>query len=131
MDELARELQKHMKGEVSIDEALRDERKHDASVFELMPAIVVFPKDTPDLQELVSFVTKHKSQHPKLSLTPRGAGTDMSGGAITDSVCVDMKYFNHIQEIGKDFAIVEPGTYYRDFEPETFKHNLILPCYTS
>ena len=58
MDELARELQKHMKGEVSIDEALRDERKHDASVFELMPAIVVFPKDTPDLQELVSFVTR-------------------------------------------------------------------------
>jgi len=100
-------------------------------VFEMLPEIVVFPKDVGDIQKLVSFVEKKKQHHAQLSLTPRSAGTDMSGGALTDSICVDMKHFNHIKEVGKDFAVVEPGTYYRDFEPETLKQNIILPCYTS
>lgn len=56
----------------------------------------------------------------------------MSGGAINDSIIIEMtQYFNKISEVGKDFAITEPGVFYRDFEKQTLKNNLLLPCYTA
>jgi FAD/FMN-containing dehydrogenase len=39
------------------------------------------------------------------------------------------RYFNRIKNIGKDFAVVEPGVFYRDFEKETLKQGLLLPSY--
>lgn len=56
----------------------------------------------------------------------------MSGGAIGQSIILSFtKYFNQIISINKSSkeAIVEPGVYYRDFEKETLKSNLILPSY--
>lgn len=100
----------------------------DASLFEIKPKVVVYPKNTQDIGQLVKFVSASQG----LSITPRAAGTDMSGGAINDSIILDLtRYFNHIKEIGHDFAIVQPGVFYRDFERETLKHNLLLPCYTA
>jgi FAD/FMN-containing dehydrogenase len=32
---------------------------------------------------------------------------------------------------GADFAVVEPGVFYRDFEVESLKRGLLLPCYTA
>ena len=54
----------------------------------------------------------------------------MSGGSINDSIIVDFaKYFNHTPTINSNIATTEPGVYYRDFEKETLKHNLIFPSY--
>jgi FAD/FMN-containing dehydrogenase len=101
---------------------------HDASLFEIKPAVVVYPKNTKDIENLIKFA----STHPGVSITPRSAGTDMSGGAINDSIIMDVThYFNHIRQIGHDFAVTEPGVFYRDFEKETLKHDLLLPCYTA
>lgn len=122
------ELTRLISGEVLDDSETLEKYSTDASIFKIRPKVVVFPKDTKDLSTLIKFV----SQNPQYSLTPRLAGTDMSGGAITDSILVDMtKYFNQVLEIGKDYAITQPGVFYRDFEVETLKHNLILPCYTA
>ena len=117
-----------MEGEVMDDEETLKTYSRDASLFEVKPRFVVFPKNEEDLKKLVSFVHKHKEE--KLSLTPRSAGTDMSGGPLNESIILDfMKHFNHIKEIGKDYGIVQPGVYYRDFEKETLKHNLLLQSY--
>jgi FAD/FMN-containing dehydrogenase len=95
---------------------------HDASLFEVVPKLVVYPRNTADVQNLVRFVSDEKANDATVSLTMRSAGTDMSGGPLNDSIIADMtKYFTHIGSIGADSAIVEPGVYYRDFEKETLR----------
>lgn len=116
-----------LKGEVTDDEQSLKAFSKDASIFELRPQIIVAPQDTLDIQKLVGFIN---SQPPGLSVTARSAGTDMSGGAINDSIILDMtKHFNQIKKVGENFALTQPGVYYRDFEASTLKRGLLLPCY--
>lgn len=125
---LTDDLQKLIKGEVLDDEETLTTYSHDASIFEIKPQVVVSPKDPADLKALITFV----SQNPQdsLSLTPRSAGSDMTGGAINDSIILDMtKYFNKTIKVAGDSAQVQPGVYYRDLEKETLKQNLIMPSY--
>lgn len=127
---LSEELKKIIKGEVVDDEAALTEYSHDASLFEVKPQVVVFPKDEEDIVALVNFVNKHKKEHPKLSLTGRSAGTDMSGGAINESIIVAFgKHFNHVPKIEGNIATTEPGVFYRDFELKTLEKNLLFPSY--
>src|SRR4051812_36372470 len=118
-----------LEGEISGDAETLAKYSHDASLFEVKPEIIVFPKNIADLKKLVNYVREAKKQGQKISLTPRSAGTDMSGGPLNESIILDFtKYFNHIIEITEQgeqgFAITEPGVYYRDFEKETLKKNL-------
>lgn len=125
---LKEELQAIVAGEVSDDPAVLKAASRDASVFEITPQLVVSPKDSNDLGKLVKFVTEHKDK--KLSLTPRSAGTDMSGGPLTESIVLDMKpHFNHIGKITSTTATTEPGVFYRDFEKATLKHDRLMPSY--
>lgn len=127
---LLAELKKTIKGDVLDDSETLKEFSHDASIFEVKPQVVVSPKDAGDVRALVRFVNSHKKDHPDLSLTGRSAGSDMSGGALNESIIVSFsKYFDHIKSIKDSVGIVEPGVYYRDFEDETLKHDLIFPSY--
>ncbi len=124
--DLLKQIKQLIKGDVKSDDATLASFSRDASLYKLVPKVVVFPKDSKDIQNLVKFVANQKG----LSITPRSAGTDMSGGALTESISLSMtKYFNRIKKIGKDFAVVEPGVYYRDFEKQTLKKHLLLPSY--
>jgi len=124
------ELKNFIDGEVSADEQTLTEYSHDASLFEVKPQVVVFPKDEKDVKALVNFVNKHKKEHPELSLTGRSAGTDMSGGSINESIIVAFgRYFKHIPKINGNIATTEPGVFYRDFELKTLEEKLIFPSY--
>ena len=126
--ELKEELQAILKGEVEDSSEILEEYSKDASLFEVKPRLVVFPKNTEDVKSLVRFVKKHPGEN--LSLTCRSGGTDMTGGPLTKSIVVDMaRYFNNILEIKEHRARVQPGVWYRDFEQEAAKQNLLLPCY--
>ena len=127
---LLEELKKSISGDVATDAETLDTYSHDASLFEVKPQVVVFPKDAKDVQSLVKFVGKYKEKDKDLSLTGRAAGTDMGGGSINSSITVAFsKYFNHPATINGSIATVEPGLFYRDFEPETLKKGLIFPSY--
>lgn len=103
---------------------------HDASLFEVKPEVGVYPKNSDDLCKLVSFVSKHKASYPNLSLTARSGGTDMSGGAVNDSIVINFsRYFTHIGDIKDARVSVEPGVYYRDLEPLTLEKGWLLPSY--
>lgn len=115
--------------EVSTDEQTLAEFSHDASLFEVKPQAVAYPKNEKDLQDLVRFVAENKKDYPNLSLTGRSGGTDMSGGSINDSIIVNFKYLNNTPKIKGNVATTQPGVYYRDFEKETLKHNLIFASY--
>ncbi|HVX58171.1 MAG TPA: FAD-binding oxidoreductase, partial [Candidatus Saccharimonadales bacterium] len=131
MDQLIDVLkQKGFKGDIDTTDETRDLLSHDASLFELKPQLVVAPKDSSDIEKLVTAVNECRKKLPDLSLTARGAGTDMGGGAITESVLIDFrKYFTKIEKVSATSARVQPGVLYRDFEPETLKHRALMPTY--
>jgi FAD/FMN-containing dehydrogenase len=119
-------------GDVLSDAKTLETYSHDASLFEIMPSVVVFPKNSADVQKIVRWVNANKKDHPELSITARSAGTDMSGGAVNNSIILDFtRYMNTFHGIVDSVAIVEPGCYYRDFEKETLKENLFMPAYTA
>ncbi len=116
------------KGEIAEDHATLVAHSRDASLFEVMPKTVVFPRDADDVKALVRFV--HANPALKLSLTARAAGTDMTGGPLNESIIVDFtRHMNRIKEIGHGFVIVEPGLYYRDLERALAERGMLLPSY--
>ncbi len=128
--DIASELKAVFSGDIDNTDETRDFYSHDASLFELKPRVVVFPKDSKDIQQLVRWVITHKDDVPELSITPRSAGTDMSGGAIGESIVADMtKYMNAVSEISATAAHMQPGLYFRDFDAKTLEHNALLPSY--
>lgn len=131
MDDYIRTLkQAGFKGDISRDVAERDLHSHDASIYEIRPQLVIAPYDAGDVQIAVKAAHAHKTSHPTLSLTARGAGTDMSGGAVNDSVVMDFtKHMHGTGPVTSAAATVLPGTYYRDFEPETIKQDALMPAY--
>jgi FAD/FMN-containing dehydrogenase len=126
----ARELAKLIDGEVDDTKKTKDFYSHDASMFELRPEVVAFPASSQDIQKIIKYVNDNKAKDPDLSITARSAGTDMTGGAINQSIIIDMtKHFNQIEEVTPKYARVQPGVHYRDFEVETFKHDALLPSF--
>ena len=123
---LAEEIRKFFKGEVYDDELTLKKYSRDASLFEVKPKLVVFPKDTDDLKALVKWI----GDNPGHSVTVRAAGSDMTGGPLNESIIADItKYMNHIGESYGAEITVQPGAYYRDFEKKTLEKGLILPCF--
>jgi FAD/FMN-containing dehydrogenase len=87
-------------GDVDDEVITRKIFSHDASMFEMVPEAVVAPKNVSDIEKLVRFVSENKHKYPALSLTVRSGGTCMSGGAVNDSIIIDIKkYFNKIGEV--------------------------------
>jgi len=122
--------QKGFAGDIDDSAQTRELYSHDASLFELLPELVVSPKNASDVEKLVLTARELKDKMPNLSLTARSAGTCMSGGAINDSVIVDFKkYFTRIESVSENAAQVQPGVLYRDFEPQTLKHHALMPTY--
>lgn len=127
---LAEDVKKFFKGEVDDSGATLDAYSRDASVFRVRPQLVVFPKDVDDVKNLVSYASAARKQGVDISLTARSAGTDMSGGPLTESIVVEFtKHFGNFIGMGDDYAVVEPGMYYRDFEKKTLEAGLFMPSY--
>lgn len=120
------ELKKGFSGDVLDDQETREKNSRDASIFKVVPKLVVCPKNSKDILYLINFVNKHKN----LSLTGRAAGTDMSGGPLTTSIVVSFtQYMNQVKRLTKTQAVVEPGLYYRDLEKKMDKLAVTYPSY--
>lgn len=135
--EIKHDLAELLDGEVLDDNETLKRYSRDASLFEVWPKLVIWPKHSDDIKKVVRYVSQkrseNKGQYAELSITVRAAGSCMSGGSLNDSIILDVsKYLNKftIDPINHT-AETEPGVFYRDFEVETLKHNLILPCYTA
>lgn len=131
MDEIIKTLtQNGFTGDVDQSAEKLEAYSHDASMFEIKPQLVLAPKDARDVERIVRLVADKKATNPELSITARSAGTDMSGGAINDSIIMDFnKYFTAINDITPTSAHAQPGVFYRDFEKETLKQNALMPTY--
>lgn len=124
------------RGVVSTDKQLLDRYATDESVFSIRPQIVLQPKNQKDVEVAVKVISKETKRFPSLSLTPRAAGTGLSGGSLTDSVVIDvLPHFTKIDSItekkGVTYITLEPGVMWRDMEKELTKQGVYLPPYTS
>ena len=127
---IANDIRSVIAGEVADDEKTRETFSHDASIFEITPSFVVFPKHSRDIQKIVQLVSRKKKEGEDVSIAPRAAGTDMTGGPLSESIVLNvMRHMDHIEEVGDSYAVAEPGVLYRNFEKETLKNNRILPPY--
>jgi FAD/FMN-containing dehydrogenase len=120
-----------IKGDVYDDAETLKKYSRDTSIFTRTPKVVVFPKDAADISALIKFVHDARKRDENLSITGRSAGTDMTGGDLTDSISlVFTKYMNAVGPIAPSYAVTEPGVYYRDFEKATLAANgKIFPPY--
>lgn len=128
-------IKKTFKGELKEDPATRATFGEDMSIFKISPELVAFPKDAEDVKVLVRAVRDAKRKGDPISLTARAAGTDMTGGPLSESVVVSFtEHFDRIKEIrdtGSDggYTVVEPGVYFRDLERELDARQLLYPPY--
>lgn len=105
--DLKKELLNELAGEVKDDAITRVLYSTDASIYQIEPLGVVFPRNQDDLCAIVSSAKKY--QTPVLA---RGAGSSIAGQAIGESLIIDFsKYLKNINEINYEerTAIVEPG----------------------
>jgi FAD/FMN-containing dehydrogenase len=129
--ELLQNLQNQIQGDVEFSEEVLQKYSHDTSIFEIKPLAVLYPKNSLDIAHIVKFVQDNKFTIPYLSITARSGGSDMTGGSIGTGFIVDVtRYMNRFSiDTTSLGAQVEPGVFYRDFEPETLKDSLIMPVY--
>ncbi len=131
MTPLVERLARLIKGEVINDSETLKKYSRDTSVFERTPEVVVFPKDETDVVAIVKYAHDARMRGEDISIAPRSAGTDMTGGPLTRSISmVFTKYMNTIVNVSEDAVTAQPGVYYRDLEKETLaKVGKLIPSY--
>src|SRR5215211_6290578 len=120
--ELINELRKHFTGDIRLDLASRILYSTDASIYQIEPIGVVFPKTQDDLHAAVELAAKYA-----IPILPRGAGTSLAGQAIGDALILNCsRWLDHIAEINADehYAIVEPGVVLSNLNKAAAKHGL-------
>lgn len=121
------ELKKDIDGSVSTDPQKLKAYSRDSGIYELMPDAVIAPKSAKDIQKIVRLVSDNKKAYPSLAITPRAAGTDMSGAAIGKSLVLDMtKHFKEVGSVKGNRIKVQPGAYVRDIDPVLNASSLML-----
>jgi glycolate oxidase len=90
------------------------------------PDVVVFPANTNEVSEVIKLANREK-----IPVTPRGGGTNVSGGSvpIMGGIVLCLSKMNKIIKIDKEnlLASVEAGVVLQDFILELAKEGLFFP----
>jgi FAD/FMN-containing dehydrogenase/Fe-S oxidoreductase len=119
-------------GEVSSSLAQRGAFSTDNSVYRIVPALVVAPRDAGDVETLLKAADEEPFR--SLSLTGRGGGTGTNGQALNDGIIVDFRrQMNRILEINLEegWADVEPGLVLDDLNSSLASHGVFFAPTTS
>ena len=88
--------------EVAFDNRTRQLYATDASLYQIVPAAVAFPKSSREAAKIIQAAAA-----AGVSVTPRGAGTGLSGGALGDGLIIDFARHNRqILDFDKERRIV-------------------------
>ncbi len=85
----------------------RAEYSSDASIYRVLPAVVVFPRTEDDILAAVRIARSHH-----VPVTMRGAGTSIAGNAVGEGIVLDTsRFFNQIIAVDPEArtAVVRPG----------------------
>ncbi|MBD3674482.1 MAG: FAD-binding protein, partial [Planctomycetaceae bacterium] len=102
---ISEDLHGQFSGEVRVDPLTISMYSTDASLYEIKPLAVAYPKSAEDVSILAAY-----AEEEQLELTARGAGSGLAGGALGRGIIVDFsKHMNRIEQIGTETVRVEPG----------------------
>jgi FAD/FMN-containing dehydrogenase/Fe-S oxidoreductase len=91
--------------EVASDDLTRELYATDASLYQLQPAAVAFPRSARQASSIIK-----ASADAGVPITPRGAGSGLSGGAIGDGLIVEFSRYNRqITELNLEARTVRTG----------------------
>jgi len=126
---------KHLKELKKIvgDENVFDDKAHlisysyDATKNRYEPEAVIFPRDEDDISKVLRYCNQNK-----IIITPRGAGSGFTGGALPSRGGIILaleKHMNKILEIDIQnmAAVVQPGVINKDLQREVEKVGLFYP----
>jgi FAD/FMN-containing dehydrogenase/Fe-S oxidoreductase len=118
------ELQRNFRGEIRNDLASRILYSTDASIYQMEPLGVVFPKTQEDLHAAVELAARFD-----IPVLPRGSGTSLAGQAIGHALILDCsRWLDAIVDIDPEAqtAIVEPGVILSKLNAAAAKHGLMF-----
>ena len=123
-DELIRELRKTIAGEVRTDLATRILYSTDASIYQMEPLGVVFPRSIEDLHASVELAGRYG-----VPVLARGSGSSLAGQAIGAALILDCsRYLDKIIAIDPQSrtATVEPGVILERLNREAGRYGLMF-----
>ncbi len=104
-DQIQEDLLGLLDGEVRCDAGTRALYATDASLHQITPLAVVFPRDNEDVKKVVRYGADHQ-----IPVIARGAGTGLAGGCLGEGIIVDFsRHMNKILEIRSNSVLVQPG----------------------
>ncbi len=100
---------------------------YDATREHYEPDAVIFPRNEDDVSEILRYCNENK-----IIITPRGAGSGFTGGALPKNGGIILgfeKHMNKLLEIDKEnmLAIVQPGIINMDLQKAVEKEGLFYP----
>ena len=134
MNKVAAYLQGHLSGEVLVGDGARDFFSTDASILQIKPAMVIYPRTTNDVRKIARFTWQLAEKGHVMPMTARGSGTDQTGAAIgKGAVIVFPAHMNKILELDskQKMVRVQPGLNFKSLEETLHTHGLFLPPYPS
>jgi FAD/FMN-containing dehydrogenase/Fe-S oxidoreductase len=122
VEDLRRQLEQQIEGEVRFDLVSRALYSTDASVYQIQPLGVVVPRSRNDLIRLVRLCADFRCP-----ITMRGGGTSQAGQAIGAGLIVDTsKYLDRVLElnVAERWVHVEPGIVLDELNSQLKPHGL-------
>jgi len=119
---LVDDLQARIDGDVRFDEYSRQLYATDASLYEVLPIGVVYPRSTDDVAAVMSYCAQRE-----IPVLPRGGGTSLAGQTVNEAVVLDFsRYMNELVKTRPDDrrARAQPGIKLGDLNGELADHGL-------
>ncbi|MER3422272.1 MAG: FAD-binding oxidoreductase, partial [Nitrospiraceae bacterium] len=95
----------------------------DASIYRLIPKAVVLAESEDDVQLAVEYAARMG-----VPLTPRAAGTNLTGSAIGSGIILDISRLNRILEVNQEekWARVQPGMVFAELNKRLARYGLLF-----
>lgn len=130
MNKVSSYLQGHISGEVSVSDRVREHFSTDASILNMKPSMVVYPRTTNDVRKVARFSWQLAERGHVLPMTARGNGTDLTGAALGSGVVISFPtHMNKILELDTKQRLVrvQPGVNFKSLQETLHTHGLFLP----
>jgi len=123
-------LQNHLEGEVVASVDVREYFSTDASIFKVIPQMVVYPRTAQDVRKVARFTWQLAERGKVIPITARGGGSDLGGGAIGAGII--LAFPAHLNKIltldsSRGIVTVQAGLNFGHLQQTLQTHGLHLP----
>ena len=118
------------KGDIEDSYGARIVASTDNSVYQVIPRAIIYPKESNDINQVVSLLNSSEFVKSGLSLVMRGGGTGTNGQSLNNSLILDTsRYLNRIISLDqtKKTVTVEPGVVLDQLNSYLGEYDLFFP----